>query len=75
MMDSDSLELRSTNELVEELLRRTTFQGVIVHSLDEAKTREWDTERTFRVRHNSNLDTEEVGRLLDVVSRHIARCD
>ena len=74
-MDSDGLELLSTTELVEELLRRTTFQGVIVHSLDEAKSRDWSGERIFRVRHNSNLDTEEVGRLLDVVSQHIARCD
>jgi len=74
-MDSDSLELRSTTELVEELLRRSTFQGVIVHTQDEAKCRDWTGERVFRVRHNSNLDTEEVGRLLDVVSQHIARCD
>jgi len=74
-MDSASLELISTSELVEELLRRTTFQGVIVHSHEEAKSRDWIGERIFRVRHNTNLDTEEVGRLLDVVSRHIARCD
>jgi len=74
-MDSDGLELRSTTELVEELLRRTTFQGVIVHSHDEAKSRDWSGERIFRVRHNSNFDTEEVGRLLEVVSQHIARCD
>ncbi len=74
-MDSDGLELLSTTELVEELLRRTTFQGVIVHSQDEAKSRDWSGERIFRVRHNSNLDTEEVGRLLDIVSQHIARCD
>ena len=74
-MDPDGLQLLSTTELVEELLRRTTFQGVIVHSLDEAKSRDWSGERIFRVRHNSNLDTEEVGRLLEVVSQHIARCD
>ncbi len=74
-MDLDSLELRSTTELVEELLRRSTFQGVIIHSYDEAKSRDWSGERIFRVRHNSNLDTDEVGRLLDIVSQHIARCD
>ena len=48
---------------------------IIVHTQDEAKCRDWTGERIFRVRHNSNLDTEAVGRLLDVVSRHIARCD
>jgi hypothetical protein len=74
-MNPSDLELFSTADLIDELLRRSTFQGVVVHSLDEAKSRLWDGERTFRVRHNANLDTEEVGRLLDVISRHIAHCD
>jgi hypothetical protein len=65
------LELFSTEELVEELLRRTTFQGVIVHARDEAKSRHWSGERVFRVRINQNLAPEEAGRLLDVVSQHI----
>ena len=74
-MNPSDLELFSTAELIDELLRRSTFQGVVVHSFDEAKTLHWDGERTFRVRHNANFNTEEVGRLLDVVSRHIAHCD
>jgi hypothetical protein len=73
-MDSTDLDLFSTAALIEELLRRATFQGVIVHSQDEAKRRDWSGERIFSVRHNANLDTEQVGRLLDVVSQHIARC-
>jgi len=44
-MDSDSLELFSSTELVEELLRRTTFQGVVIYAPDEAKNRHWDGER------------------------------
>lgn len=74
-MNTSDLELFSTAELIDELLRRTTFQGVIVHSLDEAKTRQWEGERTFRIRYNANFDAEEVGRLLDVLSRHIARSE
>ncbi len=66
------LELVPTQELIDELLRRSTFQGVIVHALDEARDPEWEGERTFAVRHNASLGTEEAGRLLDVVSRHIA---
>ena len=68
-MDPADLELYSTAALVEELLRRTTFQGVIVHSQDEARNRDWSGERIFRVRHNANFDVEQVGRLLDVVSQ------
>lgn len=65
------LELFSTEELIDELMRRTTFQGVIVHARDGAKSRHWTGERVFRVRINQNLGTDEAGRLLDVVSQHI----
>jgi hypothetical protein len=71
-MTHGDLELFGTDELVEELLRRTTFQGVVVHAQDGAKSRNWSGERVFRVRLNGNLGVEEAGRLLDVVSQHIA---
>jgi hypothetical protein len=71
-MYADQIELLATQDLIDELLRRTTFQGVIVHTVDEARNRHWDGERLFAVRHNSNLDTEEAARLLDVVSHYIA---
>jgi hypothetical protein len=74
-MKPGDLELFSTEELINELLRRTTFQGVIVHARDGAKDRHWDGERIFRVRRNGNLDVEEAGRLLDVVSQHIGKGD
>ncbi len=38
-MRSDELELYSTQELIDELMRRTTFQGIVVHSAEEAKRR------------------------------------
>jgi hypothetical protein len=65
------LELFSSEELIDELMRRTTFQGVIVHARDGAKSRHWSGERIFRVRINQNLAAEEASRLLDVVSQHI----
>jgi hypothetical protein len=74
-MDPADFELFSTGELIEELLRRTTFQGVIVYAHDGAKSRHWQGERIFSVRHNANLDVEEAGRLLDVVSQYIASRD
>jgi len=71
-MNAGDLELFSSEELVEELLRRTTFQGVIVHSRDEAKSRDWTGERVFSVRLNDNLEVEEAARLLDVISQYIS---
>ena len=72
-MNPTELELFTTQDLINELLRRTTFQGVIVHAIDGAKSRHWTGERLFAVDHNATLDTEEAGRLLDVVSQYIAK--
>jgi hypothetical protein len=71
-MSPGDLELFPTQELVDELLRRTTFQGVIVHAQNEARDRTWAGERVFSVRFNANFNTEEVGRLLEVISQHLA---
>ena len=72
-MKPGDLELFSTEELIDELLRRTTFQGVIIHARGGAKSRHWSGERVFRVRFNANLQLEEASRLLDVVSQHISK--
>ncbi len=74
-MTLDDLDYYSTEELINAVLRHTTFQGVIVHSRDEAKNPNWRGERVFAVRLNANLKTDEAGRLLDVVSRHLAVCE
>jgi hypothetical protein len=71
-MNASELELFATQDLINELLRRTTFQGVIVHAVDGVKDRHWAGERLFAVNHNANFDTEEAGRLLDVISQYIA---
>ncbi len=70
-MTPGDLELFSTQELINELLRRTAFQGVIVHAHGGAKSRNWTGERIFSVRFNENLGAAEAGRLLDVVSQHL----
>lgn len=74
-MNPGDLELFSTQDLIDELMARNTFQGVLVHALEEAKTADWSGERVFVVRHNASLATEEAGRLLDVVSQHLANRD
>ncbi|MHC5541008.1 hypothetical protein ACYOEI_22530 [Singulisphaera rosea] len=71
-MESRDLELFSSEDLIDELLGRATFQGVIIHSKEEARSPDWSGQRVFRVRLNQNLGTEEAGRLLDVVGQYIA---
>jgi hypothetical protein len=71
-MNTGELELFATQELINELLRRPTFQGVIVHAVDGAKSGHWDGKRLFAVCHNANLGAEEAGRLLNVISEYIA---
>lgn len=70
-MSADDLELVSTRELVEELMRRTTFMGIIVHAAEEVKSPRWDEERVFKVHFNQNLDAEQAGRLLGLVGEYM----
>jgi hypothetical protein len=71
-MQPSSIELCSTAELVEELMRRQTFLGVVVHSEQELKGR-WTGERTFKVHFNANLDAAQACRLLGAVARDMRR--
>lgn len=71
-MEFGDLGLYTTQELVDELLRRRTFLGVVVHSATDLK-QGWEEEQVFRVRFNSNLSREEATRLLDVVSESMDR--
>ena len=41
-MDAGELEFFATQDLINELLRRTTFQGVVVHAVEGAKSRHWN---------------------------------
>lgn len=70
-MESADLAFVSTQELIDELMRRNTFLGVVVHSEQEWKGDAWGDERTFKVHFNSNLDTVEASRLLSRVSEYL----
>jgi hypothetical protein len=72
-MSPSELELFSTRELIDEIVRRQTFLGIIVHSTDEMKGRRWNGEKTFQVRFNTNLNWEEASRLLGVVTEYMNR--
>jgi hypothetical protein len=72
-MAPSDLELFSTKELIDEIVRRQTFLGIVVHSTEEMKGRRWNGEKAFQVRFNSNLNWEEASRLLSVVTEHMNR--
>lgn len=70
-MDPTELGLYTTQQLISELMRRSTFMGVVVHSEDEAKGQAWADERTFKVHFNDNLNSMGASRLLDTVAEHM----
>jgi len=72
-MEPNDLELYSTRELIAELMQRSTFLGVVIHSEDEARRQGWPAERVFKVHLNENLDTPEATRLLETVAGHLDR--
>ena len=71
-MDTSDLALYTSQQLIAELLRRTTFLGVIVHSENEMRASSWDVgDRTFKVQFNANLNTPQASRLLDTVAEYM----
>lgn len=74
-MTSDDLELIPTQQLINELVRRTTFLGIIVQSTEEYRNTWTQGERSFRVHYNENLADDEARRLLAIVSDQMMRFD
>lgn len=74
-MHPSDLELFTTKELIDELMRRKTFLGIVVHSEEELKDKSWSGERVFKVHFNSNLDSEQACRLLDAITDYMDHHD
>ena len=70
-MVASELDFFTTKELVDELMRRKTFLGVVVHSGDDMKSKEWSGETTFKVHFNSNLNTAQASHLLETVAQFL----
>lgn len=70
-MQSTDLAFYTCEELIQELMRRRTFFGCVVHSMEDHKHEAWE-ERMFRVHYNDNLDSARAGRLLDRVAEYIS---
>lgn len=70
-MQSTDLAFYTCEELIQELMRRRTFFGCVVHSTEDHKHEAWE-ERMFRLHYNDNLDSACAGRLLDRVAEYIS---
>jgi hypothetical protein len=70
-MNASELAFYSSRELVDELVSRQSFLGVIVHSVEETRGRCWTGNQEFQVRFNENLGAEGVRRLLNVIAEEI----
>jgi hypothetical protein len=67
-MPKSELAFFTSDELIHELMRRSTFYGCIIHA--DHRHDDW-TERTFRVHFNQDLDAERAGRLLETVAQRL----
>lgn len=70
-MHASDLAFYTTQDLINELMSRQTFCGVVVHSAEDHKQNRWDDERTFKVHFNHNLNTSSASRLLDTVAEYM----
>jgi len=70
-MQPSELDFFTTRELIDELMRRKTFLGVVVHSEQELRSPHWTGEKIFKVHLNENLDAAQASRLLDIVAEHM----
>jgi hypothetical protein len=62
------LELFTTEELINEIIKRKTFQGVIVHAEGDFKNHAWRGAKNFKVHWNNNLERREAGNILERMS-------
>lgn len=65
------LELASNDELVCELLRRTTFAGIIISNSEPF--RNWEKEVEFHCRFNENMEPDLAAKLLKNMAGKITK--
>ncbi len=72
-MDDTDLAFYSTEQLIDELMRRKTFLGLVIHADEELRHTRWQGDKVFKVHYNSNLGLEQASRLLETISESIQR--
>lgn len=60
-----NLELYTTEEMVEEIINRTTFLGVVIQSEEDCKNKNWYGKKAFKIHWNNNLNNKEVADILE----------
>ena len=63
METQNDLAFVTSQELVDELMRRKTFLGVVIHAEGDVRG-PWVGEKNFRVHFNGAMQPAEAGRLL-----------
>jgi len=70
-VNANDLEFFGTDELIAELMRRKTFLGVVIQAEGDYREARWQGDKNFQLHFNTNLEYEQVGRLLDAIADHI----
>lgn len=64
----EELEFYTTEQLITEIIRRKTFQGVIIHAEGDFKDIPWHGIKNFNVHWNNNLEKKEACEILERMS-------
>jgi len=70
-VDQSELSFFTNQQLIEELLRRTTFVGAVLFSKDPIKNGDWGDERTMTIQFNDNLSPDEAIRLFEIAAERV----
>ena len=60
----EGLEFYTTEDLIKEIINRTTFQGIILQAENDCKNKNWRGKKTFKIHWNENLTKKEVIEIL-----------
>jgi hypothetical protein len=64
----NDLEFYSIEELINEIIKRKTFQGIIIHTEGDCKENKWRGIKDFKVHWNNNLQKHEASQILENMS-------
>jgi hypothetical protein len=64
------IELCSNDELVDELVRRTSFAGIIIRSVKEGKGEQITIHQNWDITYSNGFENQEVANLLEDAVAH-----
>jgi hypothetical protein len=72
-MAPDELSLYTAEELIDELMGRSTFQGIVIRAEDSYKGGPWKGEQTYKASWTSNLGDARIEQVLEQVAQGVRR--